>query len=103
MSVHSALVRLGELRVKSEADFEQVLGPPSAFRILFSGNRLVEWRSGRFDAQSIVVLFDASQQFLEVVAACNLRLPESVEPEGGTRPPARAEGRRHALDLFAGA
>jgi hypothetical protein len=101
MSVRSALAELGELSVRSESDFEQLLGSPTAFRILSTGNRLVEWRSGRFDAQSVIVVFDASKRFVDVAATRNVRRPEPlVEPRDQVRRAARVEGRRNALDLF---
>ena len=103
MSVRAGLKQLGTVRAKSESDFEHCLGPPSAFRTLFTGTRLLEWRSGRCPAQSIVVLFDASQRFIAVAATCNVRVsPTSGAPRAERRRDTFAEGRRVAIDVFAG-
>ena len=100
--MQAGLNRLGELRTRSKSDFEHVLGAPSAVRTLFNGKRLVEWQRGRFNAQSIVVLFDPSERFLDVVSGCNVRLLASCAPRAAEPRDSFAEGRRIALALFAG-
>jgi hypothetical protein len=102
VSVRSGLKRLGAVRAESESDFEQCLGPPTAFRTLFTGTRLFEWSSGRCAAQSIVVLFDASQRFVTVAASSNVRVPATAAPRAVRPRDAFAEGRSVALDVFAG-
>jgi hypothetical protein len=102
VSVQSALSQLGELRTTCEADFNDLLGPPLAFRTLFTGRRLCEWRTGRFNVQSVAVLFDQSEQFVDIAGVCNVRLPSSAASAVAHQRDAFAEGGRIALNLFAG-
>ncbi|MEY2463926.1 MAG: hypothetical protein QOH64_2064 [Acidimicrobiaceae bacterium] len=68
MSLRTGLKSLGTTRGKSEADFVAALGRPSAVKTLGTGRRLVQWRRGRFRTQMIAVLFDRSDEFVEIVA-----------------------------------
>lgn len=54
---------------KTEMDFVRALGTePIAINEMAFGQRLLQWRSGRTNIQSIAVLFDPSHVFVKITS-----------------------------------
>jgi hypothetical protein len=68
VSVRSGLKNLGTTGHTSELHFLDALGRPSAVKTLQTGDRLLEWRSGRLRAQMVAVLFNRDGEFVRVAA-----------------------------------
>ena len=67
MNLRSGLKRLGDPTGKSEMDFVRALKrKPVAISEMAHGMRLLQWRTGRYQIQSIAVLFDANHRFVKI-------------------------------------